>query len=249
MAKGITLQELDASAIVNLVPHLGTTSNNGDAYSITTDVPINVNQKFTIKFNAASSSAPTLKINNGTAYPIKKPNGNNAKVYASVYSLFWDGTNFILQGEGGGGNAKPEHVLAPHTFTNDDGEAVGTMVDRGAVTIIPGNSDQNIPAGYHNGLGVVKAMNAPEATSETISIPANSRYDVIPPQGKKLVALGFENKESSIKNIMYGFADIGVRGNTAYPDGVYLESITNSKASLYNPVGWVSTIDAYKAVV
>lgn len=127
MAKGITLQELDASALVNLVPHLGTTSNSGDAYSITTSATIGANQKFTIKFNAASSSAPTLKINNGTAYPIVKSNGNNAKVYASVYSLFWDGTNFILQGEGGGGNVQPDQVEAGFTFTNDNGEQTGTL--------------------------------------------------------------------------------------------------------------------------
>ncbi|MBE9913367.1 hypothetical protein G8C92_04825 [Paenibacillus donghaensis] len=101
MTKGITLQELDSSAIVNLIPYLGTTSNNGDAYSITTSVPIDVNQKFTIKFNAVSSTAPTLKINEGTSRPIKKANGNNAKLYASVYTLFWDGSAFILQGEGG----------------------------------------------------------------------------------------------------------------------------------------------------
>lgn len=127
MAKGITLQELDSTTLVNLVPHLGTTTNSGDAYSITTTSTVGVNQKFTLKFNAASTSAPTLKINNGTAYPIKKPNGNNGKVYASVYSLFWDGTNFILQGEGGGGNVQPNQVEAGFTFTNDNGEQTGTL--------------------------------------------------------------------------------------------------------------------------
>lgn len=83
------------------VPHLGTTTNTGDAYKITTSEIINNNQKFTIKFNAESTTAPTLSINNGTAIPIKKPSGNNAKLYASAYTLFKDGSTFILQGEGG----------------------------------------------------------------------------------------------------------------------------------------------------
>lgn len=85
------------------VPHLGTTTNTGDAYKITTTESIGNNQKFTVKFNASSSTAPTLSINGATAIPIKKPNGNNAKLYASVYTLFKDGPTFILQGEGGGG--------------------------------------------------------------------------------------------------------------------------------------------------
>ncbi|BFH65052.1 glycine-rich domain-containing protein [Paenibacillus azoreducens] len=118
MAKGITLQELDSSAIVNLVPYLGTTSNNGDAFSITTNIPIDINQKFTIKFNAASSTAPTLKINDGTSHPIKKANGNNAKLYASVYTLFWDGSAFILQGEGGDQVPPGEKIYnVPGTYT------------------------------------------------------------------------------------------------------------------------------------
>ncbi|GAB6927038.1 hypothetical protein JCM10914A_10210 [Paenibacillus sp. JCM 10914] len=127
MAKGITLQELDASTIKSLVPHLGTTTNSGDNYSITTNASIGVNQKFTITFNAASATSPTLKINNGTATPIKKANGSNAKLYASVYTLFWDGSAFILLGEGGSGNVHPDQVEAGFTFTNDTGEFTGTL--------------------------------------------------------------------------------------------------------------------------
>ncbi|MGM1048640.1 MAG: hypothetical protein ACQEXX_21210 [Bacillota bacterium] len=127
MAKGITAQEMDAITASGFVPHLGTTTNSSNSYSVTSNTPISTNQKFTIKFNVASSTAPTLKINNDTALPIKKANGNNAKLYASVYTLFRDGSAFILQGEGGEyGTAQAEHVLSPYTIGTEDGVVVGT---------------------------------------------------------------------------------------------------------------------------
>lgn len=136
MAKGITSQELDTSTIKSLVPHLGTTTNNGEVYNITTSETISVNQKFSIKFNVAIAQPPTLKINNGTAYSIKKVNGENAKLYDSVYTLFWDGTAFILQGEGGSGNVQPDQVEAGFTFTNDNGEFTGTLSKKAFVDAI-----------------------------------------------------------------------------------------------------------------
>jgi hypothetical protein len=66
------------------------------------------------------------------AKPIKKPNGNdlvagNLKA-GIVYTVRYNGTNFILQGSDSAGNARPEHVLAGKTFSNDDGpDQVGTL--------------------------------------------------------------------------------------------------------------------------
>lgn len=130
-----TVKQLDdevtthlADVVPDTVPHLGTTTNSGDAYSITTTKTIGVNRKFTVKFNASSTSAPTLKINGDTAYPIKKPNGNAAKVYASVYTLFWDGTNFILLGEGGEyGTATAADVRSSKTIGTENGVVQGTL--------------------------------------------------------------------------------------------------------------------------
>lgn len=131
MAKGITAQEMDATTASGLVPHLGTTTNSGNSYSVTSNTAISTNQKFTIKFNVASSTAPTLKINNDTALPIKNANGNNAKLYASVYTLFQDGSAFILLGEGGEyGTVAAADVLTGKTFGTDNGLVNGTMPDR-----------------------------------------------------------------------------------------------------------------------
>lgn len=133
MVKGITAQEMDARTAAGFVPHLGTTTNNGNSYSVTSNILISTNQKFTIKFNVASSTAPTLKINDDTALPIKKANGNNAKLYASVYTLFRDGSAFILQGEGGDyGTAAAADVLTGKTLGTDNGLVNGIMPDRSA---------------------------------------------------------------------------------------------------------------------
>lgn len=62
----------------------------------------------------------------------------------------------------GSGDAQPEHVLAPHTFTNDEGvQKIGAMVDRGSVgtqNLTSEGAEYTIPQGYHNGLGKVKAV-------------------------------------------------------------------------------------------
>ncbi|MGE7827849.1 hypothetical protein [Paenibacillus sp. NPDC093718] len=133
MAKGITSQELDTTTASGLVPHLGLTTNSGNSYSVTSNTPIRTNQKFTIKFNVASSTAPTLKINDDTALPIKNANGNNAKLFAGVYTLFRDGSAFILQGEGGEyGTATAADVLVGKTIGTDNGLVLGAMPNRSA---------------------------------------------------------------------------------------------------------------------
>ncbi|TQR29380.1 hypothetical protein [Brevibacillus brevis] len=66
-----------------------------------------------------------------------------------------DGVKSINKGQG---SAVESQVLQGVTFSNADGTLrTGTMPNRGAVTITPGETDQVISAGYHNGSGVVKA--------------------------------------------------------------------------------------------
>lgn len=112
-----------------------------------------------IKIPVDNTGPSTINVNGLGAIPIKKPNGNDVSAgnlkAGSIYTLRYNGTNFILQGEGGGGTAQPGDVLSGKTFTNDAGEQTGTMPNNGAVTITPGTSNITIPAGYHNGSGYV----------------------------------------------------------------------------------------------
>lgn len=157
------------------------------------DLLLGVGTRVTVKFHAAANVISTLKINNETAGGIKKPDGADwTKIKAGVYTLVFDGANFILQGEGGEygtagpaetlsgftvgtengiengtlaltGDAGAGDVLLNKTFynTNAKSKGTGTMPNRGSVGTInlaTEGAEYVIPAGYHNGLGKVKAV-------------------------------------------------------------------------------------------
>lgn len=157
------------------------------------DLLLGVGTRVTVKFHAAANVISTLKINNEAAGGIKKPDGADwTKIKAGVYTLVFDGANFILQGEGGEygtagpaetlsgftvgtengvengtlaltGDAGAGDVLLNKTFynTNAKSKGTGTMPNRGSVGTInltTEGAEYVIPAGYHNGLGKVKAV-------------------------------------------------------------------------------------------
>lgn len=143
-------------------PAYAVASGSANAYTVTLNpAPTSYieGMAIAVKINTDNTGASTINVNGLGAIPIKKPNGNDVSTgnlkAGSIYTLRYNGTNFILQGEGGSGNAQPSDVLSGKTFTNDSGEQTGTMPNRGAYNITPGTSNVTIPAGYHNGSGVV----------------------------------------------------------------------------------------------
>ncbi|OME06188.1 hypothetical protein BSK60_32810, partial [Paenibacillus odorifer] len=88
--------------------------------------------RVTIKAHAATTGPVTLNVNGLGAKSIKKPNGNNPPLaLGGVYTVVYDGTAFILQGEGGEyGTATAAEVLAGKTIGTDNGLVNGTMPDR-----------------------------------------------------------------------------------------------------------------------
>ena len=115
---------------------------------------------FSFKNKTANTGAVTINVNGLGAKSILKPNGtalSSGNLTAdSVYTLRYNGANFILQGSAASGNAVPADVLTGKTFTNDIDEQTGTMPDNGAVTLTPGTANKTIAAGYHNGSGYVQ---------------------------------------------------------------------------------------------
>ena len=114
-----------------------------------------------VKINTDNTGASTINVNGLGGKAIKKPNGNDVSAgnlkAGSIYPLRYNGTNFILQGSDAAGNATPADVLSGKTFTNDAGEATGTMPNRGgAITVTPGTSDQVKLAGYYSGNITIK---------------------------------------------------------------------------------------------
>lgn len=113
------------------VPFGGTTTNAGNAYSLATPViaALVAGMAVCVKINADSTGATTLNWGGQGAKSIKKANGNavtNLKANG-IYTLRYDGTNFILQGEGGSGNATASDLLSGKTASVDAGDIIGTL--------------------------------------------------------------------------------------------------------------------------
>jgi hypothetical protein len=94
---------------------------------------------FAFKNATQNTGAVTINVNGLGARPIKKPNGNdiaagNLKAN-SVYTVRYNGTNFILQGEGGEyGNVTPGDVIKGVTFGTEEGLKTGTLELTGELT-------------------------------------------------------------------------------------------------------------------
>ena len=140
------------------VPYGGTTTGVANTYAIATPVitALTTGMAVSVKFNLDSSGASTLNWNGKGAKGIKKANGTDATTLKAtgIYTLRYDGTNFILQGEGASGNAIASDLLSGKTAEVGAGDIVGTMPNKvGSATVItPSGADQIIPQGYYDGV-------------------------------------------------------------------------------------------------
>lgn len=112
--------------------HYGDDTGTANAKVVTlSPAPTYLPTGFSLRFKnkVANTDAVTLNINGIGAKPILKQNGNAAVSgtlkAGLIYTVVYNGTSFILQGEGGSGNLQPNQALAGFTFTNDNGEQVG----------------------------------------------------------------------------------------------------------------------------
>lgn len=181
----LTPADIGAAAASDLAAHLAekvhvpyaVASGSANTYSVTLSGITSYQEGLAVavKINVDNTGASTLNINGLGAKAIKKPNGldvsaGNLKA-GSIYTMRYNGANFILQGSDAAGNATPGDVLSGKTFSNDSGEQIGTMPNRGAVVITPGTANQAIPAGYHNGAGYV--VGDPDLVTGNIKAGAN----------------------------------------------------------------------------
>ncbi|MGG4090575.1 phage tail protein [Paenibacillus lautus] len=110
----------------------GTVVNGNTAYTASLTPALTILKSFqrvVIKVNVASTGLPTLNVNGLGAKSVLKASGSAASFKANgVYTLVYDGTAFILQGEGGEvGTATAPDVLQGKTFPGEDGLVTGTM--------------------------------------------------------------------------------------------------------------------------
>lgn len=159
----------------------GTASGTNDKTITLNPAPSGYKEGMTVAFKnvTQNTGAVTLNVNGKGAKPVLKSNGSalssgNLKA-GSIYTVRYNGSNFILQGEGGEyGTAQTKHVLSPYTIGTEEGIKTGTMPNRGAPahTLTTQGGQYNIPAGYYSG-GYVKAQFAnltPENIKEGVNV-------------------------------------------------------------------------------
>lgn len=132
----------------------GQANGENDKTITLSPAPTNLVEGFALSFKniTQNTGAVTINVNGLGAKPVVKSNGNtlvsgNLKA-GSIYTVRYDGSNFILQGEGGSGNAVASDLLSGKTATTDAGDIVGTMPNRGTFNLELGAS---VPAGYYSG--------------------------------------------------------------------------------------------------
>lgn len=122
-----------------------------------------------VKIPNNSTGACTININGLGAKAILKANGNavtnlNAN---SIYTMRYNGTNFILQGEGGSGNATAADILAGKTASTDAGDIIGEAPNNGAINAaLNAGQSKVIPKGYTEG-GTITANSLASQTQAT----------------------------------------------------------------------------------
>ncbi len=112
-------------------------AGSANTYTVTLNPPLTGYTEgvaVAVKINASNTGASTININGRGAKSIRDPRGNAltaGKLTAgSIYTLRYNGTNFILQGEGATGNATASDLLSGKTASTDAGEITGTMPNR-----------------------------------------------------------------------------------------------------------------------
>lgn len=218
-------------------PGFGTTGGSANTYTLALSPPLTAYVEgvaVAVKIHAANTGSATININGLGAKNILDSKGNavlSGKLMANgVYSLRYNGTAFILQGEGGDyGTAGAAQVLTGYTIGTDAGIVSGTMPNQGAATLTPsGTGAVPIPAGYHNGSGVVSQVSVPAANVKagtTIAGVAGTMPDRgatnLTPSGTGTVAIpaGYHNGSGVVAqvsvpagNVLTGTTIAGVAG-------------------------------------
>lgn len=149
----------------------------------------------TFKNAVQNTGAVTLNVNGLGAKSIIKSNGTALSSgflkYNSIYTVRYNAStgNFILQGEGGSGDALASDLLSGKKATTDAGDIIGTMPNRGNVgsqNLTTQNQVYTIPAGYHNGGGTVTATYEPKSSSivkNNLTVPSSATIYIPHPWG------------------------------------------------------------------
>lgn len=216
----------------------GTTTNTGNAYSLDYSASLVTGLGISFKCNADSTGAVTLNVNGTGTKSILRGNGtavSNLKAN-SIYTLRYNGTNFILQGDGGEyGTAEAAQVLTGYTIGTDSGIANGSMPDK--------RRDPNATYSYIQ----VKSVKA-DGVGNLVYEPYTGYYESgLTPLGYGSIIAFDENfVASNVANGKSIFGLIGSNTNKKWSSGTSV-SISGSQASFTKYDG--TTINSYYCTV
>lgn len=177
-----------------------------------------------VKINVNNTGASTININSLGAKSIRDSKGSvltSGKLLAnSIYTLRYNGTNFILQGEGASGNATASDLLSGKTATVDAGEIAGTMPNRGTNGFTPTTTAITIPEGYYNGTGQVASLGGNAVAGDVLTgklfssdsagraiegmMPNRGAVNIIPSTVNQAITNGYH----SGSGVVYGSANL-----------------------------------------
>jgi hypothetical protein len=179
-----------------------------------------------VEINVNNTGASTLNIANTGAKPIKKQNGNDVAAgqlkAGIIYTLRYNGTNFILQGEGASGDATASDLLFDKTATTDAGEIRGNIPTRAGGTVIPSTVDQTKTSGYYPSEIVVKGslnLLAPNIKKDVNIFDVIGTYDP-----KRAGTINHGGNQTHLQ----------VSGLTFIPKYIMLWVVSTNKLIIYN---------------
>lgn len=204
----------------------------GTATAITLNLPTLTNGYAKTFIANANNSGAATTIN---SKPLYKPGTTIAPTLISgkAYTVWYNSTSlcFFIKASAEG-NAIVGQVLAGYTFSNDnDTGLTGTMANKGAVNQVLGiNGSFTIPAGYHNGSGVV-SQNISTKAAATIT-PNTSDQVISAGQYLSGAQTILGDPDLIASNIISGASIFGVTGSatiqslggTNYAKGSYYRS-------------------------
>ncbi|MEW9939418.1 phage tail protein [Clostridium butyricum] len=186
----------------------------------------------TLFVGTASNGNCSLNLNNSGAVAIKDSNGNVVtNMKANIpYNLCHNGSDFILQGKGGGGNLIPKYLLAGYYGEGDNGRVDGAMVNRGAPTSnLNCGGVVNLQEGYYAGGQII----ANSLASQTGGATADDTK----------VLNGYKYWKDGV--LRTGNATIQSMGGINYRVGTF--TVPNSKKTWINSEG--TSISAYTLTI
>ncbi len=166
------------------------------------------------------------------------------------YNLCYNGSDFILQGKGGGGNLIPKYLLQGYYGDGDNGRVDGSMVNRGAPVVnLNCGGTFNLQEGYYSGGQAI-------ANSLASQTPGNATATQILAGFSAWVNGNKINGNATLESLGAKKFKIGIASNFEKDNGYEYVSISNlnldftpsaiiAQTNQATPVFWANIKDVY----